>query len=106
MKGIIYTVRAEATVEQARRLHMCEDISKWLPGDFYVCQERITHNIEQEVLREFDTYKETAKFFGSLRSTRYQDGNRWEAALEVLEVLDDDGELLYIETAPFKEDEL
>lgn len=106
MKGIIYLVEAEATVEQARRLHMCEDISKWLPGDFYNCQEAISHNIEQIGRREFESYKEVAKFFRSLRSTRYQDGKRWVATLKVFEMEDDDGELLNIELAPFKEEEL
>lgn len=105
MRSALYIVEAEATKEQARRLHMNQDISKWEPDDFYDCQEAISHNIEQIARREFDTYEEVAKFFESLRSTRYQDGSRWVATLKVLEKLDDDGEFLDIEFAPFEEDE-
>lgn len=105
MKGIIYIVEAEVTKEQARRLHMCEDIRKWLPGDFYNCQEAINHNIEQIGRREFESYKEVAEFCKNRRSKRYQDGNRWVAILKVFEMQDDDGELLNIELAPFEEDE-
>lgn len=104
MRSVIYTVRAEATKEEARRLHMDTDISKWEPDDFCDCQERISGNLEQEAPREFDTYEEGAKAFESLRSTRYQDGSRWVATIEVLEQLDDDDEFLGIEFAPFEED--
>lgn len=111
MKSIIYTVEVEASKSEGIRNSFIRDLKdenleNWYPGDFYSYQEVVHGVVDQLDLMEFDSYTEGAKVFDSLRSTRHRNGSRWEVTLKVIEKLDDDGEFMEIDFAPFKEEEL